>query len=241
MPTPGTGFFPALKTDQHHDEGAPPSEDITRSQTRLGPASDFHNLSSLGDLQYRRGARRKLIGLLTSTSREDPSRSGAASGDASSRPGAIAIEQAEIPSRAVIKNECESDIGGASLPSKRRRRPYQHEDYLDIIEVVDITASPRPGKRREKTVPQSSIVKHQGTNSRRAPAAQATRRWDYRGLVGYELRNGKPWVRVAWHPTWEPAEEFPSAQVEEARHLPLKKGEGGPKSANRLRKARKQQ
>ncbi|EGC45355.1 hypothetical protein HCEG_04570 [Histoplasma capsulatum var. duboisii H88] len=173
-----------------------------------------------------------------SSIQEDSSQPGTASEDVSAPPGTI--EQPEISSHCVFKKECESDCGQANIPSKRRR-PYQQEDALDVIEVVDKTmvpeTTPRRSRKKSKIMPQSSPVKRCCTN-RRAPADQVTQRWEYKALIGYELRNGDPWVRVAWRSSWEPGKEFPHHQVEEARRLQMK-GEGGANITNRPRQARK--
>ncbi|EER40057.1 predicted protein [Histoplasma capsulatum H143] len=149
-----------------------------------------------------------------SSIQEDSSQPGTVSEDVSAPPGTI--EQPEISS-------------------------HCQEDALDVIEVVDKImvpeTTPRRSRKKSKIMPQSSPVKCCCTN-RCAPADQVTQCWEYKTLISYELRNGDPWVRVAWCSSWEPGKEFPRHQVEEARHLQMK-GEGGANITNRLRQARK--
>ncbi|KAK2752506.1 hypothetical protein FQN54_008099 [Arachnomyces sp. PD_36] len=41
--------------------------------------------------------------------------------------------------------------------------------------------------------------------------------WEYHGLRGYKIVDGKPFVLVPWLPTWEPAAEFSAEEVERVK------------------------
>lgn len=41
--------------------------------------------------------------------------------------------------------------------------------------------------------------------------------WEYRRLRDYRIVNGKPLVLVPWIPTWEPADEYPTEEVDRVR------------------------
>jgi hypothetical protein len=41
--------------------------------------------------------------------------------------------------------------------------------------------------------------------------------WEHRRLLDYRIVNGNPFVLVPWMPTWEPADEYPSEEVDRVR------------------------
>ncbi|WEW61073.1 hypothetical protein PRK78_006562 [Emydomyces testavorans] len=83
--------------------------------------------------------------------------------------------------------------------------------------MVDLTGTTPKGLRPPKWQMVSRPAPAQRYCMSAGQKGQGGPVWEYKRLIGYEVINGIPMVRVAWHSTLEVADDFSAKEVEEAK------------------------